>query len=269
MKSSSIITSILIASASLLFVQCGGKKSDNTEQSTKDTVVADQPEFFDYPIPTSFEITEMLNKAGAAYIFNVTNDPKNVDRYTTERSKALNLGIYGADLSYSSTYNMKQETMLFLEASKKLMDQLEINTSFNKTFGERLEKNIENKDSTIEIITASIKDTYNYLKSNNKDNLSLLVMAGSLIEGLHISVQMAQLTTNNAEILKIIAGQKNTITEIVGLMEPSKDVADISDIFTQFKKLEALYANVTDTVNAKQLADISKLVEEMRASFVK
>lgn len=48
-------------------------------------------------------------KAGAKYNKNILNDVKNVDKYTSAGQQALNLGIYGADLSYTSVFNHTQE----------------------------------------------------------------------------------------------------------------------------------------------------------------
>ena len=62
---------------------------------------------------------------------------------------------------------MKQETMLYLDASKKLADEIEISSAFNQTYAERVERNLENGDSLISIISDSFIDTYNYLTKNN------------------------------------------------------------------------------------------------------
>ena len=71
-----------------------------------------------YPIPTSFELTELIQRAGAPYILTLSNDSEKAGDYITQKDKALNLGVYGTDLCYASTYMMKQGTMLFLESSK-------------------------------------------------------------------------------------------------------------------------------------------------------
>lgn len=260
MKKAAYLLAISLFTSMFIFTSCGGGKDDNNnkQDSTKNDTVAETPEIFQYPIPTSFEMTDMLNEAGAAYIFNI-NDPENVDKYNTEASKALNLGVYGADLCYSSTYNMKQETMLYLEASKKLSDQLEINTPYNETFAERLEGNIENTDSTYALISASIEDTYNYLNQNNKDDLSLLVMAGSIIEGMYIATQVAILTPDNAEITNIILEQKSSLEEVITMMEDNtqEEVANIKADLIEMSDLLTEAENGITTENLNKLSDVS------------
>jgi hypothetical protein len=75
----------------------------------------------------------------------------------------LNLGVYGADLSYAGTYEMNQEIMKYLQVSKQLIEELNISTSFNRGFVERVERNLEDKDSLINIVSESFNDTYVFL----------------------------------------------------------------------------------------------------------
>lgn len=247
---------------------CGGKKDNtNGNQDSLTDTIAETPEIFQYPIPTSFDMTDMLNEAGAAYIFAI-NNPENANKYNTEASKALNLGVYGADLCYSSTYNMKQETMLYLDASKKLSDQLEINTPYSETFAERLEGNIENTDSTYALISASIEDTYNHLKSNNKNDLSLLVMAGSIIEGMYIATQVATLTPDNTEITTIIMEQKESLDGIISMMEESTH-EEIINIYEDLKKMSDLLSQAEAGMTPALLDELSKVSEEVRTKIVK
>ena len=103
---------LLLAALVVMFVvSCGSRQAKEAENSS----VTPKEEVFKsvtkYPIPTAFEVIKLINNAGATYILSLSNPVENVDKYFTEKSKAINLGIYGADLSYASTYQMKQETI--------------------------------------------------------------------------------------------------------------------------------------------------------------
>jgi len=54
---------------------------------------------FVYPLPTSFEVIEMINDLEIGYDIGVSNLTENADKYFIEAKKAINLGIYGADLA--------------------------------------------------------------------------------------------------------------------------------------------------------------------------
>lgn len=263
MKKYSVLFSIAVIVTALMFSGCGegGKKK-------KGGASGDESALFAYPIPTTFEVTEMLNKAGASYILTVTNDVNNIDKYVTVRAKALNLGVYSADLCYASTYNMHQDVMTFLNSTKLLMDQLEINTPVSQALAEKLSGTEENKDSAMIVVTESIKDTYSYLKANGKEDISLLVMAGSFIEGLYISTQMATTSPENEGLLKAVAAQKTIFTEMYKLLEPKKDEENIKEIYSDFIDVESFFSKVVVSVNEDQLQEISKIIDNIRNKVI-
>jgi len=220
-----------------------------------------------YPLPTSFDVAKMLNQAGASYILAISNPTNNVEKYFTAKEKAINLGVYGADLAYASTYEMKQETMLYLKAAKQLIDGLEVSSNFNMSFAQRVESNIDNKDSLITIISNSFYDTYEFLNNNGKDNLSLLIMSGSFVEGLYITSQIGLSANEPAKFNKILAGQKSSLAKLMELLTPVKADADIADIYTDLEKLNALY-QVEGELTVEQLKKVVAMVNEIRTKLV-
>jgi hypothetical protein len=211
----------------------------------------------------------MLNKAGASYIISLNNPVENVDKYFTEKSKAINLGVYGANLSYASTYQMKQETMNYLNVSKKLIDDLQISTAFNMQFAQRVEQNIDNKDSLIHIISNSFYDTYQFLNNQGKDNLSLLVMAGSWIEGVYITSQIAIISKDNSDFLKILADQYEPLNTLLDLMEPASSDEAISEVAEMLKPLSEVYKEFTgETITNDQFETINNLITKIRSQII-
>jgi len=264
----SLQTTMVVALSLLVFAGCGTRQAQEA-QETETTKEEAFKAVTKYPLPTAFEVTQLLNKAGASYILSISNPVESVDKYFTEKSKAINLGIYGADLSYASTYQMKQETMSYLKVSKKLIDELQITSAFNQKFAERVEKNIDNKDSLIAIISDSFYDTYEFLNNNGKDNVSLLVMSGSWIEGLYITTQIALVSKNNTDILKIIANQKEPLNKLMSLLQPNAQDANVIEVLTALKPLADIYGTLTtDQLTNDQFEEISKAVEKIRNGLV-
>lgn len=261
--------SFLAVAMSLFVIGCGDGSTDQTDDNNKDTVVtvADQAEKLVYPLPTPLEITNMLNKAGASYILDLSNRPENVDKYFTEAAKALNLGVFGADLSYSATYNKTQETMNFFVCTKKLRDGMDIQTPYNEDLSSRIEGNIENSDSLYRILTSSFKNTFEYLNDNNKGAISVMVLAGGWVEGLYISTQLALLTEKNDEILQGIADQKGSLGKLLTLMESYKDNQNVSEILVKLNDVNAIFAELQEVDGKVQMTEESfkKINEEVEA----
>ncbi len=260
-----------------VFTGCKGKSPRSQESSdqgtaaeqieeSKDEVVK---EISDYPLPTSFEVTRLLIESGASYILDLCNKTDNVTKYISLRSKALNLGIYGADLSYAATYNQTQETMQFLEASSTLIDELQISTAFNQTLVDRVEANLDNVDSLITIISDSFYDSYKYLQENNQDKISILVLAGSWIEALYISTQITMVTKeNNQKIVDIISDQEASLTKLIELMDPVKDDQVIKDIYINLASVKTLYDNASEPFSKKDLQDVLEEIEVLRNNII-
>jgi hypothetical protein len=256
---------IMIAALGFFAVGCSntGQTDENAVDSTLS--VTDQAEKLVYPMPTPLEITDMLNKAGASYIIGISNRPENVDKYFTESAKALNLGVYGADLSYSATYEMSQETMNFFMCTKKLRDGLDIQTPGNETVSNRIEANIENKDSIYIILTSSFTTTFEYLNENGKGAVAVMVLAGGFIEGLYISTELAGMIDKNTDIVQGIADQKVTLEKLIPLMETYKENQNVSDVLKSLSNIKLAYdeLKVVDNKVAMTTDSFKKIKKEV------
>ena len=264
----SFITLILLFST----LACKNQKSSRTSEVDKsDIELPDQregriQEISDYPLPTAFEVTKLLIEAGASYILALSNPVDNVDKYLNLKSKALNLGVYGADLCYAATYNQTQETLQYLNTSAKLIDQLQISGGFNEDLVKRVDRNINNLDSLIIIISDSFYATYEYMVSNEQDDLSILVIAGSWIESLYISTQISIISRNNEKIVEIIAEQNSSLEKLIEVMEPIKDSDLGADIYEGLEGLHELFKGVNGKMTGEQLDKVIALTENLRAA---
>lgn len=258
----------------LLFAGCRGKTTDDDtlkkerfQPMVKEAIEKEVEEFIS-PLPNSFEVTQMLNDIGISYILGLSNPASNVDRYFTERSKALNLGVYGADLAYASTYHMKQDVMLYLEATKKLTEELQISTAFNETLVESIEKQLDDKEELIEIITQSFNETYDFLNRNGKASLSLLVIGGSWIEGLFLTTHVSANVYHNYDIVKIIHEQKEPLEKLINVLEEYQAEKIIQDFIDELQPLKAVYDSIGESLTEDQVNEISSAVEAIREKII-
>lgn len=251
-------------------VSCGGGKKEQAEDDFPDDMQSFVEEEFEYPIPTSYEVTKMLQKANANFVFNITNDPDNVDQYVAEWQKAMNLGVYGADLSYASQYNKQEETVEFLKAARTLVEDLNISTAFTPTMIDRMERNLENKDSLILIVTESIHETYRYLNRNGEEKTSLLVIAGSVIEGLYITSQLIISSEYNEQLLDVMGNQKDEINKLVELMDAHAEDENVNKVLPTLRYIDLFFDQIGEDqkITKGQFEDIYSSIRDMRATVV-
>lgn len=203
-----------------------------------------------YTIPSPLELTSIIKKAGAKYDNSVLNPTKNISNYVTQTSMALNLGIYGADLSYASIFEQTQETMHYFAAAKKLADDLGITSAFGESTITRIQNNLNNRDSLVSIISDSYWETDAYLKENKRSSTSGLVIAGGWIEGLYISTKLAAKTDNNKDIVTRIGEQKLTLTNLIAMLNNFED-PEVTDVVADLNALGEVFANVEITYDRK------------------
>jgi hypothetical protein len=244
-----------------------------------------------YMIPSPLELSSIIKDAGASYDESVLNKTDYVSNYVTSGSQALNLGVYGADLSYSSIFEQTQETVQYFNSAKKLADELGITSAFGKSTVERIQNNLNNRDSMIAIISDSYWEADAYLKENSRSNTSALVIAGGWIEALYISTKLAEKSDNNQEILSRIGEQKLTLSNLIPMLEKfqgpdvNEVIVSLQDLQTAFNSVEITYSRKEPTTDSDSqlttlqttsvisisdevLASITQKVESIRTNIV-
>ncbi len=251
MNSMRTITWPLWMAALVLLAACGGEPSgqdslqvegDPTDTIQKVRLTKTRNIF--YNIPSPMETASLLKKAGAGYNGKILNDVKNVDKYTSASKQALNLGVYGADLSYASVFNNTQESMFFTSCAKKLADRLGVSAAFNDSTLEAMEKSMNDRDALLDIISETYWSVDAYLKENERDNISAMMIAGGWVEGLYIATQVAR-SNDSPELRQRIAEQKMSLGDLISLIDTYEtDDEALLGVRSDLQQLQDLYAGV-------------------------
>lgn len=244
------ITRFAFAIAATAIISSCGSSTENENISANDTtsnVSAEKDtraQNVFYSIPSPIETTSLLKAAGAKYNASYLNPLENVSKYSTAAARALNLGVYGSDLSFTSIFDQTQESMLYLRCTNKLATSLGISGAFDESTTSRIEANLENRDSLLTIISDSYWNADNYLKENGQPGVSALIIAGGWIEGLYIATQIANATKND-DIAKRIGEQKLSLDNLVALLDTYKTSNDgVNTTLTQLKELKQIYDGI-------------------------
>ena len=263
---------IVIATGVLLFVSCQGNKSGNQAQTAGDTAnikeISQNVKEVVYPLPTPFEMTRMLSNIGVSYSSAILNPVDKAEKYFTEKSKAVNLGIYGADVAYAATYDQKQDVKLYLKALKTLVDELGISIDYSRMLSDEFKEKINNKDTLISIITTTYYDTYKNLKSKGNQESAAMMVTGMWVEVMYIATNISKDSYNNPEIVKLIAKQKDSYLKLLELLGSLNKNKDIKDLETKFMILKPVYEKVDQGLHQKDYELILKTIQDVRKSFI-
>lgn len=249
MLSTKKIQLLSVAVATMLVCGCGSDTTDHDEVNTVDTVDASKnrdtkAQNVFYSIPSPIETTSLLKEAGAKYNKAYLNPIENLAKYESVKAKALNLGVYGSDLSFTSIFDQTQESMLYLRCTNTLASKLGISGAFDEKTTERIEANMENRDSLLSIISDSYWTADAYLKDNGQPGISALIIAGGWIEGLYIATQVAN-TTKSKAIITRIGEQKLSLDNLIALLDSHKTENEgIAEVLTSLTELKQIYDSV-------------------------
>src|SRR5690606_33447929 len=260
MKLQRPINVLILATVMLGLVSCsqsGGDKDQNSREFDEASEsLKQQIEEVAYNIPPPSEIPYMLQATGAEFNQSLINGRDKVDQYTSQNDKAaLNLGVYAADIGYLTSYDKTQEAIDYLAACKTLSDDLGLIGTFDAQLLEKFEKNISNKDSLTSLLDRTMKESQKYLRDDSRNKLSSLVVAGSFIEGLYIATGLIKSYPENilpednrnlvlTPLMRVVLEQKNSVSEMVKMLENAEQTETVAAIKEDFKVLEETYQNL-------------------------
>lgn len=238
--------------ASLFVVaSCGG---DDKEKNEIDKEVFDPNSalntIFDgkiFSIPSPVQTAYLIKRLNLTFDESILNDEKNATSYVTEYQQALNLGIYGTDLGYSTLYDQKNISMKYLNSVEKLTAQLGLDAAFDSSFISRFEANNNNEDSMIMLMSDAFKQADNFLKNANRKSTSALILAGGWIESIYIACEL-NAKKESEDVKRRIAEQKQSLSSIIELLTEynkggSNDelIKGLEDLKTSFDKIAFNY----------------------------
>lgn len=203
-----------------------------------------------YSMPSPLETAMLVRSAGAIYNEDLLNSLDNVGNYTTNRSMALNLGIYTCDLSFASLYDQTQTSISYLSAAKRMADGLGILDAINDETLERLEENVNNREMIMDIISETFMNSSAYLQENNRQALSSIVLVGGWVEGLYLAIKLVdQDSFEGNKLVDRIVDQKLSLNIVLKLLEDHKNNSDVADILNDMNQLKAIYDKISITTS--------------------
>ena len=250
MKKHLYIQFISLSIGTLLFVCCGQSETiaDKKETATASAEIDSSNAMINiggsiFSIPSPIQSTMLMNKVGAEFNPNMLNPKENIDNYSSDFLKALNLGVYGCDLGYAAAYENNDLSLKYLATIRNLAADIDLENAFDENLIERFSNNFSNRDSMFVLVSQAYKGADNYLKENEKDDVAALVLAGGWIEANYLSSVLIKETGNKEITLRLIE-QKNALSTLINMLEQLGSNDDYWDLSAELEELYHLYDSV-------------------------
>jgi hypothetical protein len=190
-------------------------------------------------------MAQLIQRSGAEFDASACNPTAAGARYNTSDRQAINLGVYGADLSYSTIFEENAASLEYLSVIKNLSAQLGISDVITDDVLKEAEANRGNRKVLIRIVSETFYDLNERLKSNGTEDLAGLLVAAGWVEGMYLATQ--HLNEAPTELKARIAEQKMTLEDVMRLCRSYEATPQLTALLTRMEAIEAAYAGVNLT----------------------
>jgi hypothetical protein len=264
-----LISFVMLTGLFLLGNSCkSGKKGQEGQEVGIEDFLSEEDIFDDidkakkifYSLPSPLETAMLLKSAGVAYNETVLNDLAGVGKYSTNKSKALNLGIYTTDLSFASLFDQAQTSLKYMDVTKRLANEMGISDAIDEETIKRLEQNLDKRDVVMDIISETFLNSSSYLKENDQQDVAAIVLVGGWVEGLYIGTQMiGDQFVAGSKLVDRIAEQKLSFSIVERMLQDnSKKITgeenrDIVDLINELHALKAAFDKIEVQTSAVKI----------------
>lgn len=256
----------------LLFsLACGEPTSQRDEESTskqdslKEAAVAPQLQQRDkafYPIPSPEQMFRFISDAGLEYSKSLLNDPALAAGYVSPSKKALNFGVYTADLAYAAAYQDIETTMEHYKVVKRLGAEMNIAEMMTSEMMKKMEANMQDPDSLAAIASDSYYQAVDYLESNEQNGKLALMSLGGWIESLYITLNSIEEVKADSPTAQRIADQKITFGNLYTYLKKNEEEVGVKEALEDVKDIRSVFASLLEekTASSSSSKQGSKMV---------
>lgn len=224
-------------------------------------------------ISSPVEIANLLQLLEVPFSQNYIAASIDANKQSTNFDKALKLGILGADLGYLNMYEKTGSSLDVLSSIRKIAEDIKVGQFFNFESIKRLSQNKSNLDSLLFISIDSYTQIDNYLRINDRGQLSALMILGVWIEGQYLATQVVSQFPDTM-LIDRIGEQKIILNDLMLLISPycNRD-SEFKSICNDLQNIKNKYRDVRITYTQGDPVSIEQdgrlVVEQTESSVVK
>ena len=269
-----IFTGVILPMMIIGFISmtsCKDRSSSKQQKKVEDQQadkIEKQIETNVYPLPTSAEVIKMLTEFEVGYTIGITNPVANTKKYFSSTTRAINVGVFGADLSYATLYNQQQEVINYLSAIRSLANELNMSKIYNEDLYTKIKNNFDNRDTLVNILTSSFNDTYGYLSDNDQQPLALLVVGGAWVEGMYLTTQVSDAAYQYEGISRVLLEQKKSFELYLDITKAYENDPSVSDFVKRLDPVKKVYEGIGTSLTEQNIRDITKVIVDIRNQII-
>ncbi|MFN2422747.1 MAG: hypothetical protein ABR572_03125 [Cryomorphaceae bacterium] len=209
--------------------------------STKSNLVNVSGKLFSIPSPVQTAL--LIRNADVPFNRDDLSNLDNFGDYVSKASQAMNLGVYGTDMAYSSLYDDGQSALRFYKGVDKLSRLLGILGAIDQNLVQRLGANVGNADSLLLLSGKFYSEADQYLKENERYDIAAYVLIGGWAEATHLTAIAAAGGTKASR--DRLAEQGQTVKTLIDVLEDTaEDEFKSGEVMELLRELSLAYNSV-------------------------
>jgi len=276
--------------ASVALYSCHGNGSSSTDKTVADTltkanvqkgVAPEDQDSETYLLPSPLQIASIYKSAGLSYEEGVSAPFKDAGVFNSQYERALNMGIYSADLSYYILNKQTDAANKDLALVKSLADKLGFGSVFeSNSFLKRFQSNMNSTDSLASLIAELQMETDTYLENNKQKYIGVIAFAGAWVESMYIGDRVYEkdkskgVSSRISEEMNILEG----LTKVLGKYKDKDNniptlisqLKEIKDAFDSFDEVKSFNPDSEEPVSLtpEHVTQLGKLIQTLHGKFL-
>jgi hypothetical protein len=229
--------------------QVGSQAKQELRDSAKVKASAYEGAMVYYSLPSPLEVAYIVENSGINYEPGVLHKTELGVRYSTTKSQAINLGIYGSDLSYSILFNQQQVALKYLDCIKELSSGLDVSDTTSVKKLREMEDNIHDKEKLKKIVAQTFFHSDALLKENSRRPTAIMIVAGMWIESLYIATQLSNGNPeSNSSLTRCIVEQGLVFDDLLGMLSSVPGNEDVAYIKSKIEVIGSDYDQIKNSL---------------------
>jgi hypothetical protein len=184
--------------------------------------------------------------------------------HTSSFSKSIVTGLNYEDMCYCMVFNQSNDYIAYLNVTKAMYDIQGVPFFSESSSVLRIKKNVMSSDSIFAIVTDQHNQAEDFMSSNDRSQVSLLVSIAANIEALYLFCMDAD-KTKPENIQPRMSDEKFMLEEYEGRLKKESGT-DNEDLL---KKISALKELIKEKMTVEETAAFCKAVTALRTEFLK
>jgi len=271
MNKNLLFTSIFLGFISLFLTNCkSGEDADIDELEGETIELVDiREEILVSMVAPSDMAVFLIDNPDLYFNKDIINPTNNSSKYNTNSKIALNIGIYTADLSYASLFEQEQITYNYLDVVKGMSEELGITNSIEKRHLDMIKNTKLDKEEMISIINESFMNTDAYLKENNRQKITTMILIGGWVEAQYIAVSLSKGSPDtNKQLTESILAQKISLELMTMALEKVDNDKILLSLKEDIDNIYKAYILMEDNMNDENFKNFCDLITNVRMNYI-